>query len=249
VAGGLAGCSGALGGDNEEDDIRDTDNDGVIDSEDYAPRDPEIQREEQVKGDTPQESTSDSSNNSNMNANFSDDYERSEITELRAVNEPLDRWEIENNIDGRSLKGEGGNSSPGPGARVVYDPTQYEWSGNREISVEYRTDTSLSKRHAQLLFYDGVVEWQVAATEALDVFRLRWGYKGDGAVQNVDKRMESGTVHELSVRIEGSRITASFDGEDLIEYTHFEEIGPGTVGFGVGDGRRTWYDKLRVASL
>ncbi|WP_157884791.1 LamG-like jellyroll fold domain-containing protein [Halorubrum aethiopicum] len=42
---GLAGCNGILGN-----DIQDTDGDGVIDSEDYAPRDPEIQREEQVKG-------------------------------------------------------------------------------------------------------------------------------------------------------------------------------------------------------
>lgn len=49
VAGGLAGCSGVLGGDDEEDDIKDTDNDGVIDSEDYAPRDPDVQRKEQVE--------------------------------------------------------------------------------------------------------------------------------------------------------------------------------------------------------
>lgn len=215
-----------------------------------SPTQTEIPSEDtSTDSDTPQESTSGGNNSSNMNAVFSDDYDRSEITELRAVNESIERWEIENNIDGRSLKGEGGSSSPGPGARVVYDPTEYEWSGDREISVEYRTDTSLSKRHAQLLFYDGVVEWQVAATEALDIFRLRWGYKGDGAIQNVDKRMESGTVHKISVRIEGSKITAAFDGEDLIEYTHYEEIGPGTVGFGVGDGRRTWYDKLRVREL
>jgi len=36
---GLAGCSEFFGGEN----IQDTDNDGVIDSEDYAPRDPEVQ--------------------------------------------------------------------------------------------------------------------------------------------------------------------------------------------------------------
>lgn len=48
VAGGLAGCSGVLGGDDEENDIKDTDGDGVIDSEDYAPRDPDVQRREQV---------------------------------------------------------------------------------------------------------------------------------------------------------------------------------------------------------
>lgn len=41
---GLAGC-GLMGGS----EVEDSDGDGVIDSEDYAPRDPEIQRKEQVE--------------------------------------------------------------------------------------------------------------------------------------------------------------------------------------------------------
>lgn len=47
IAGGLAGCSGVFDGDGS-DDIQDTDGDGVIDSEDYAPRDPEVQQKEDL---------------------------------------------------------------------------------------------------------------------------------------------------------------------------------------------------------
>jgi hypothetical protein len=42
---GLAGCLGIQGGS----DVQDTDGDGVIDSEDYAPRDPDVQRKEQIQ--------------------------------------------------------------------------------------------------------------------------------------------------------------------------------------------------------
>lgn len=42
---GLAGCTSSITGD---DDVKDTDGDGVIDSEDYAPRDPEVQEKEDL---------------------------------------------------------------------------------------------------------------------------------------------------------------------------------------------------------
>lgn len=48
VVSGVSGCLRLASGSDEENDIQDTDGDGVIDSEDYAPQDPEIQREEQV---------------------------------------------------------------------------------------------------------------------------------------------------------------------------------------------------------
>lgn len=50
---GLAGCSG---GEDETEDIQDSDGDGVIDSEDYAPEDPEVQE----KSDLTSESTTQS---------------------------------------------------------------------------------------------------------------------------------------------------------------------------------------------
>jgi|GEM_PF-2923868 len=49
VVSALAGCGSLTGG--GDDSIQDSDGDGVIDSEDYAPRDPDVQREAQVKGD------------------------------------------------------------------------------------------------------------------------------------------------------------------------------------------------------
>jgi hypothetical protein len=50
---GLAGCSG---GEDQTEDIQDSDGDGVIDSEDYAPEDPEVQE----KSDLTSESTTQS---------------------------------------------------------------------------------------------------------------------------------------------------------------------------------------------
>lgn len=49
---GLTGCSGVFdrGSGEGTTGVQDSDGDGVIDSEDYAPRDPDVQREEQVKG-------------------------------------------------------------------------------------------------------------------------------------------------------------------------------------------------------
>jgi hypothetical protein len=47
ILSGVAGCTSVFSG--SENEIQDTDGDGVIDSEDYAPRDPDIQRAEQIK--------------------------------------------------------------------------------------------------------------------------------------------------------------------------------------------------------
>lgn len=52
LVGGLSGCLRILDAGDSENTIQDTDGDGVIDSEDYAPRDPDIQREEQLDQDT-----------------------------------------------------------------------------------------------------------------------------------------------------------------------------------------------------
>lgn len=76
---GLAGCSQITG----EDDIKDTDGDGVIDSEDYAPRDPDVQREEQVdKGSTSEEAESEPTT--------SGEAEPSEPTDTESTNNQIE---------------------------------------------------------------------------------------------------------------------------------------------------------------
>lgn len=81
LASGLAGCSGDFsfgGGSGGGNDVQDTDGDGVIDSEDYAPRDPDVQREEQVKGDTSTE-TEETTDLESSSKNIFDDFEDSQL--------------------------------------------------------------------------------------------------------------------------------------------------------------------------
>lgn len=54
----LAGCSDVLGG--NETDVEDSDGDGVIDSEDYAPRDPDVQERSDIVEETTTDSGPDS---------------------------------------------------------------------------------------------------------------------------------------------------------------------------------------------
>jgi len=49
IAASIAGCVGGFGGN----DIQDSDGDGVIDSEDYAPNDPEVQEKSDIRTATP----------------------------------------------------------------------------------------------------------------------------------------------------------------------------------------------------
>lgn len=81
LAGGLAGCSGnfSVGGGSGGNDVQDTDGDGVIDSEDYAPRDPDIQRKEQVKRDTPTETPENPGTPGSPGKNIFDDFEDSQL--------------------------------------------------------------------------------------------------------------------------------------------------------------------------
>lgn len=51
----LAGCSS----DSEDDEVQDSDGDGVIDSQDYAPNDPDVQDESDVSQSTPTQDTPD----------------------------------------------------------------------------------------------------------------------------------------------------------------------------------------------
>lgn len=93
VMGGLAGCSGILDqgdDDNDGDDIQDTDGDGVIDSEDYAPRDASVQRAEQVeeKNSTPSETESATETPPEIKTQIS--FENASV----GTKEPSDPWSV-----------------------------------------------------------------------------------------------------------------------------------------------------------
>lgn len=48
----LAGCSGLFGSDDDsDDDVADSDGDGVVDAQDYAPQDPEVQEKADLETD------------------------------------------------------------------------------------------------------------------------------------------------------------------------------------------------------
>jgi hypothetical protein len=67
IASGVAGCSGIGTSNQGGSGVQDTDGDGVIDSEDYAPRDPEVQREEQINNGQNQQIEQTSSDSSTTN--------------------------------------------------------------------------------------------------------------------------------------------------------------------------------------
>lgn len=97
---GLAGCSSILGsvGDDES-GIQDTDGDGVIDSEDYAPRDPEVQREEQVKGDEPTETPPEPTDEERVEGDDSTDTPTESTDEIVAQNQLISRWPLEDDLE------------------------------------------------------------------------------------------------------------------------------------------------------
>lgn len=71
---GLTGCSQITGGN----DIKDTDGDGVIDSEDYAPRDPDVQDAEDIEGSNSAEEddeTEDESSNEKQSNTLNESFE------------------------------------------------------------------------------------------------------------------------------------------------------------------------------
>jgi len=108
---GLTGCSQITGGN----DIKDTDDDGVIDSEDYAPRDPDVQDAEDVEESNPieqdegnQEQTSDDPEQTSMTV---DGFEDGNIDEYTGE---ISGFEVQQSVVANgvnALKGDGDNTS------------------------------------------------------------------------------------------------------------------------------------------
>ena len=104
---GFTGCLRTLSGGSSTPTPanKDTDGDGVIDSEDYAPRDPEVQREEQVKSDaTPTEGqppTETETPTDPPSAQFEDGFEDGKFNDnwsivwLTANTNPLNDWGVD----------------------------------------------------------------------------------------------------------------------------------------------------------
>lgn len=111
---GIAGCN-SIGGRNNDDDeeIKDTDGDGVIDSEDYAPRDPEVQRKEQVNGDsTSTEDTTESNGDSTSTEDTTESNSDSTSTEDTTERTVIDNFET-GIIEDQWVQGERGSVSSG----------------------------------------------------------------------------------------------------------------------------------------
>lgn len=89
----LAGCEQFTGGD----DIQDSDGDGVIDSEDYAPRDPDVQRAEQVQASdgTATETTTDAETTTDTDAATETDDETETATDEETETPGDDWWDTD----------------------------------------------------------------------------------------------------------------------------------------------------------
>lgn len=78
---------------------------------------------------------------------------------------------------------------------------------------------------------------------------LRLRHEDRGEVEGAEVPMDSTEIHELGAVVRGDTIAVEFDGQTHIEHVHSDEIGGGSVGFGIGFERATWYDNLRVELL
>mgnify|MGYP002760518526 FL=1 len=120
---GLAGCTTRIL-DRGEEDIQDTDGDGVIDSEDYAPRDPEVQRAEQVKG----QSTETQTQVQTETEAETDTQERTPTEDIVGENDLVSRWlfrsGFEDLVGDNSITVELGN------------PTFGTFSGRRAVALD-----------------------------------------------------------------------------------------------------------------
>lgn len=98
---GLGGClqlgEGGTTATSTSSDIQDTDGDGVIDSEDYAPRDPDVQRQEQVTGDsaTQTDSPTESPTDSPTESPTDSPTPRSVASFSSSFDNGLSEWDLE----------------------------------------------------------------------------------------------------------------------------------------------------------
>lgn len=233
---GLTGCSQITGGN----DIKDTDGDGVIDSEDYAPRDPDVQDAEDVE-ETNSADTDDSGNTNRES--FQDDFEyqddslsengwEPQNSSIQASNSYLTTSSNENKqfvyreVDGFSEIELNGvqNSERVMGLRIILSETRNGVDSNR-IALTVQQD-----RNTENFDYGSVLFYNSKYDKGADVEFMHEGELNDyRIVKNPDGTAElfiNGSSHGQISNVDGvniSYIGIGFDAPDqridFISYT------------------------------
>jgi hypothetical protein len=174
---------------------------------------------------------------------FTDDFSDGSLSEYVAVQGEKSAWEIDSKLDGNTL-----NKMMQSGATaLVLDPQQYSFDGERTISVDFRSNPSVYKKNAQVVFYSNGKRWVVHAAvqgDSINLMHPNKGFLSKEPVQIADDER-----HTLEVHIDGPDLTVSLDGTQQYTYTHNTSFGSGTVGVGTGGPdieQETWFDNLRV---
>jgi hypothetical protein len=174
-----------------------------------------------------------------------DGYEDGDLDEYVEHVETGDWSIVENGIDDRSVRVEySGNPDPGPIQLV--DPDEFCIAGDREISVDFQSDTSHWKKNAWLYFGSEDALWSTNAAVQGDSMAL---HSADGRLKKVDVGIDDGAVHELSVSITEDSVAVQLDGTTHIEVGIEEPVPPGTVGIGNRAGSisiATTFDNLQA---
>jgi len=248
---GLSGCQRRFGGEKVSDtdsEIEDTDDDGVIDSEDYAPRDPEVQRKEQLECDT-------------STATFTSDWisipvDRStwncvtgswtfDGTVLRQTRQIPDSNADTGNVyfyqgdeiqDGvyeaevNSVDGDDGQSIL---FRKVRRDDAYEYYRFGFANVDSRQKIIISRTTRP------VSTEEAAGGESLDYMYLPTG--------DVDYSLSRDTFYSLRVEFEGDSIRAYFEDTMVFDMRDDEYTEPGELG--IHCGSRTEFRNLRYRRM
>lgn len=186
----LSGCGG-LAGDGTE--IMDSDGDGVIDSEDYAPRDPDVQREEQVENGEP-EATTDPAEPTDADSDEPNDTETEEQTETNTEEWWDEAWDERYDLEIIERSGADLDAYPVvtpaidvPGSardsiRVIDHSTQEpidfgvrETDAGYELAFKVALDSNASREDVAV-YYDNpdaenaAIRWETARNNVYDDF-------------------------------------------------------------------------------
>lgn len=218
----LGGCVGLL---EDDSDVQDTDGDGVIDSQDYAPRDPDVQAKSDVNpGETAtpgRTTTSETATAEPTEPAFVDRFESGTLDAWEEVVVPDPRNENEVNWDVTQEAIAGSYSAH---CRTVGDSNKLrtrepvlDLDRPTRISLTWRT-TAANSRGIACRVSNGLDGDEFDA-----VFRARIGLDVDenpraqlGGDEQFFDSLEYGTPHEMVVEIRDGTATVYHDGTEVI---------------------------------